>query len=323
MIDYYVAWWNVENLFDRSTSPDRPARLSSALRSELTGWTAAVLQRKIAQLSSIILQMNEGRGPDVLGVCEVENRNVLEMLVAALAPLGRSYGIAHHDGGDGRGIDVAFIYDTTLLTPVDQFHHVVLKRNTTRDILQVDFTTSQGRRLILLANHWPARMGGVLESEPYRIIAAETLSYWLSRIQELRGINANVLVMGDFNDEPFDRSLVKYALSTPSKDKVARARNPVLLNLMYPILGQTLGSYYYDNYPTVLDQLLTTRGMARSTAEMRVDRDTVEVVRFPEMISNGVYPAPIRFGRPSRASSYDPDGYSDHYPIAVRILERD
>lgn len=322
MIEYSIAWWNVENLFDRSTYPDRSARLSSALRRELKGWTASVLQRKVAQLASIIRQMNNGLGPDVLGVCEVENRNVLEMLVAALAPLGRSYGIVHHDGGDGRGIDVAFIYDSTLLTPVDQFAHIVLRRNTTRDILQVDFMTRAGRRLILMGNHWPARSAGVLESEPYRIIAAETLSYWLSRIQELRGINANVLVMGDFNDEPFDRSLVDYALSTRSKDKVARARNPVLLNLMYPILGGAFGTHYYNNYPTVLDQFLTTRGMARSTAGMRVVRDSVQVIRFPEMTKGGVYPAPKRFGRPGRASTYDPDGFSDHYPIAVRVRER-
>ncbi len=322
MVDYYVAWWNVENLFDRSSSPERSDRLKSALKRELKGWTASVLQQKISQLVSIIRQMNDGLGPDVLGVCEVENRNVLEMLVTALAPLGRSYGIAHHDGGDGRGIDVAFIYDTTLFTPVAQFYHVVLRRNTTRDILQVDFMTRQGRRLILLGNHWPARMGGELDSEPYRIIAAETLSYWLSRIQELRGSNANILVMGDFNDEPFDRSLTDYALSTRSRTKVIRARNPVLLNLMYPIMGQGVGSHYYGNYPSVLDQFLTTRGMARSTADLKVESDSVEIVRVPEMVSTGLYPTPIRFGRPSRPSSHNRDGYSDHFPIAVKLRER-
>ena len=319
-MDYYVAWWNVENLFDRATAA-RPPRLASKLAGELVGWTAAVLQRKVSQLASIILQMNGGQGPDLLGVCEVENRAVLERLVAALASLGRNYAIAHHDGGDSRGIDVAFLYDADLFEAEEEFFHVVLKRSTTRDIFQVNFRTSGGRVLSMIGNHWPSRLGGTHESEPYRILAAETLSYWMSRIQELRGLNANVVVMGDFNDEPWDRSLTQYALSTQSRNKVTYARSPRLLNLMFPIAGQALGTHYFDNFPGLLDQLLVSRGVARTSGEIRLVPDSVEVLRLPEMISGGRYPAPLRFGRPSRASTFDEDGFSDHFPIAVRLRE--
>jgi hypothetical protein len=55
--------------------------------------------------------MNGERGPDLLGLCEIENRRVLELLATALAPLGRRYDVAHADTKDGRGIDVAFLYD--------------------------------------------------------------------------------------------------------------------------------------------------------------------------------------------------------------------
>lgn len=317
-MNYYLAWWNVENLFDRVTAP-RSDKLKSQLKSELKGWTAAVMQRKVSQLASIITQMNAGRGPDLLGVCEVESRAVLERLVAALAGLGRNYDIAHHDGGDKRGIDVAFIYDRDLLTAEEEFSHVVLKRSTTRDIFQVNFRTQAGQVLSVIGNHWPSRMGGTHASEPYRILAAETLSYWISRIQELRGSNANVLVMGDFNDEPWSRSMTAYALSTQSQAKVSYARSPRLLNLMFPVAGEALGTHYYDNFPGLLDQLLVSRGLARKSAELRVLPESVEILRFPEMVSGGRYPAPLRFGRPSKSSSFDADGYSDHYPIAVTL----
>jgi hypothetical protein len=42
----------------------------------LKGWTAAVLDKKLQQLAAIIQQFNQGRGPDILGVCEVENVTV-------------------------------------------------------------------------------------------------------------------------------------------------------------------------------------------------------------------------------------------------------
>lgn len=78
--------------------------------------------------------MNGGRGPDVLGLCEVENRHVLEQLATALAPAGRRYGIAHADTGDERGIDVAFLHDTAVfeVNPAEVFSHYIVKRTANR-----------------------------------------------------------------------------------------------------------------------------------------------------------------------------------------------
>jgi hypothetical protein len=134
MAEYSIAWWNLENLFDIQKSKDRPKWLKRSLSRELSGWTASVLNRKLAQLASIIMKMNDGQGPDLLGVCEVENRAVLDKLVAALSPLGRSYQVVHHDTEDHRGIDVAFIYDAGQFTAHEQFHHIILKRSSTRDL---------------------------------------------------------------------------------------------------------------------------------------------------------------------------------------------
>ncbi len=320
MPTHSIAWWNVENLFDVFDSPQRPAWLQSALAHELAGWTQPVLDAKIAQLASIIRQMNGGLGPDLLGVCEIENDVVLNLLADALAPLGRDYRVAHHDMHDQRGIDVAFLYDAGRFAAEAQFSHEILKRAGTRDRFQVNFRSlATGNLLVVIGNHWPSRSGGQYETEPYRILAAETLSYWHLRIQQILGEEAAILVMGDLNDEPDDRSLAGYALSTRSREKVMRATTaPRFLNLMWPLFGSGIGSHYHENFPNLLDQILVSKGMLRDDAIFHVTPGSTAILRPPEM-QTGTYDAPRRHGRPS--SGHDPAGFSDHYPLTLTLEE--
>lgn len=321
MKTYHVAWWNLENLFEVEGSPNRPEWLQSYLRRELKGWTQEVLDRKLDQLAQVVKLMNNGNGPDILSVCEVENENVLRQFIARLNDLGRNYSIALNEGEDKRGIDVACIYDADKFTACEKFSYRVTKRTPTRDIFQVNFKTVSGRDLVLIGNHWPARMPDTHASEPYRIIAAETLSYWISRILEIKGKDTALVVLGDFNDDPFDRSFMEYALSTNNRQKVINARSsPWLYNLMAARYGEGLGSVYYSG-PFMFDQILVNRGMIKSTALIKALPDTAEVNNFGVM-SKGSYNEPRRFGRPSSKRSYDPDGYSDHFPVSVKIQER-
>lgn len=90
----------------------------------------------------------------------------------------------------------------------------VTKRSPTRDLFQVQLTTQLNNTLVLVLNHWPSRSGGQLESEPFRIIVAENLSYWVERIHEELGNDANIILMGDFNDNPYDKSMTRYLQSS-------------------------------------------------------------------------------------------------------------
>ena len=327
MTDHHIHFWNLENLFDVNGSAHRPAWLQDELDNELAGWDATVLDRKIDRLAHIIRQMNNGAGPDLLGVCEVENEPVLQKLVDALAPLNRNYEVVHHDTSDNRGIDVAFIYDGDRFIADDQFGHVVRKRNATRDLFQVNFRSrAHDRRLVIIGNHWPSRSGGQYESAPYRAMAAETLSYWLSRIPEHLGEDTPILLMGDFNDEPFDRSVSEYLLGTHSERKVINAhRAPRMFNLAWRALGEGIGTHYYNNFPNVLDQMLVNKSILQGDGGFSLGnqgRARMQVDMFPDMVSTG-YPDPIRHGRPSSASTFDPDGFSDHYPVSIVLSEAD
>ena len=334
MRDYHVAWWNLENLFDEEDAVALGRRTDKVFRTiegDIAGWTPHLRDRKIHQLASVIAGMNKRRGPDLLGVCEVENRFVVDLLVDAVnaaLPVPRSYAVVHADTEDARGIDVAFLYDDTLLEvpgPPEEsvFFHVVMRRNATREIVQVNFrTTTTGRTWALFGNHWPSRSGGQHESAGYRAIAGETLGYFHERALEVHGSATPVLAMGDFNDEPFDDSLVRHALSTRQQAKVMSAReNPLLWNLMWPVAGAPDGSFWFDNQPNVLDQFLVNRNMATSDALIQVVPTTAKVLKPRAMVSTGAYKKPIPFG--GMGSPVNEAGFSDHFPITVTVTEID
>jgi predicted extracellular nuclease len=333
MRTYHIAWWNLENLFDEENAVAlgrRTDKVYRAIKNDIGGWTPQLRDRKIDQLASLIATMNAGHGPDLLGVCEVENRFVVDRLlerVNAALPAPRSYAVVHADTDDARGIDVAFIYDDTLFqVPLplrdSVFFHVVMRRHATREIVQVNFktTTSAARTWAVFGNHWPSRSGGQFESEGYRAIARETLSFFHQRVLEVHGPQTPVLAMGDFNDEPFDPSLVRHALSTRQRAKVTLAREePLLWNLMWPIAGLPDGSFYFDNQPNMLDHFLINKNMSTGDAPIKGNPGTAQILKPPAMVNPGVYPKPIPFG--GMGKPVNQNGYSDHFPITMTVTE--
>lgn len=125
MPDLRIAWWNVESLFAHLDAP-RPAELQSKVGGSLANWTVAARDRKIGRLASIIELMFNGAGPDILGVCEVENETVAQMLANQINIPGRSYRVVGHDSPDARGIDVLFLYDDNLIRALESDYRVVV-----------------------------------------------------------------------------------------------------------------------------------------------------------------------------------------------------
>lgn len=232
----HVYWWNLENLFDIENSPRRSEFLNDHLGVELKGWDSVILDKKIVNLTSIIFKFNYNNGPDILGVCEVENEHVIKLLIAAMnMSLNKNYGLVISEGDDKRGIDTALIYDNAKYVPEqDTFNLRVIKRNTTRDLFQVHINTTTGNKLICILNHWPSRSGGELTSEPFRIMVAENLSYWIERIYEEQGEDASIVLMGDFNDNPSNKSITEYLLSINNRALVKS--NRVRLKYFYNVM---------------------------------------------------------------------------------------
>lgn len=312
-----VAWWNVENLFDHENAA-RPDELKNTIKSELVGWTAAVRDKKIAQIASIIDQMFNGEGPALLGLCEVENENIVQRLANSLGAPNRNYQAVGHNSPDARGIDTSFIIDTSVLEVLETDHQSVIKRRATRDIfwcrLKVKATDAE---FVAMANHWPSRSAGQYESEPFRMLTGETHAYITSRILE-DDANLPLISMGDYNDEPFNRSMQEYLLGSRDPGRVRFSKSGHMLNLMWPeMFGHDPGTYLFGSDWNMLDHFLVSYGMLRTASNIRVDQDSVEIFRPSEML--GSSGKPRRFSRPSAKSGVDEDGYSDHFPILAKL----
>jgi len=317
-----IGWWNLENLFD-AESASRAPEMKSILKHELKGWSAAVRDRKITQLARVIELMFDGEGPALLGVCEVESEAVLKRLADAINIPGRSYAVISHESHDARGIDVSFIYDSRVLSVVNTDHQVVIKRAATRDIFWARLRViSAAAEFVAVANHWPSRSAGQYASEPFRMLAGETHAYIASKmLDEKQGGEKHlpIISMGDFNDEPFNRSMQEYLLGSRDPGRVRYSRSAHMLNLMWPLMqGHDPGSYLYASNWHMLDQFLVSYGMMRGASDVRVNVESVEI--FKPAIMKASSGRARKFSRPSKKKGHDPDGYSDHYPITVELM---
>ena len=209
-----IAFYNLENLFD--TTNDSLVFDDDRTPSGKDNWTEDRYWKKIENLSKVISDIgsdNNPSGPDILGVCEAENRTVLEDLINHPALQKKNYGIIHFDSPDERGIDVGLLYAKSSFIPISFVSRRLLLTNEegfrdyTRDQLVVEGLLDN-EKIYVIVNHWPSRSGGELRSRPYRLKAAELNRRIIDSLRYLDS-NANIVSMGDFNDDPISPSIKK------------------------------------------------------------------------------------------------------------------
>jgi predicted extracellular nuclease len=308
--ELYVACWNVENLFDLRDDPSVEGDEEFTPEAP-KHWTRERLDIKLANLAKVISKMNGDRGPDVLGLIEVENHYVLRELVRSLAPLKRNYKIVHQDSPSDRGIDCALLYDADRLSlRVSSFHFVDAEN--TRDIVEAALVCN-GNPLHVFVNHWPSRSGN---PESYRIKAAKTLR---QRLDELLTLDpqADVLVLGDLNDYPTNDS-VKVHLKAAEEPQ--QATGGAFYNSMWPIHRQGRGTYVFENKWEVIDHVILSPGLL-DTQRLRWKSGSTQTVLFDFQLFQSSMAGAI--ARPNRSFSGDrfhATGISDHLPVAC-VLE--
>ncbi len=219
---YTIAFYNLENLFDYRRNP----RILDAefTPSSRRNWNKERYQNKINKLADAISKIgfNEtGHLPDIIGVAEVENEEVLDDLIAHDKLAKIDYAYIHYHSPDERGIDVALIYNKKVFKPTESapitIHlyddHI---RDTTRDILYVEGKLA-GTQISLYVNHWPSRRRGELETNTKRIEVAEQLIQHVNqldpdgrRYDQLDTAGRKYIIsLGDYNDDPEDDSVAK------------------------------------------------------------------------------------------------------------------
>ena len=312
--EFTFMFYNTENFFD--TENDSITNDEEFTSEADRCWNPARLHSKTERLAKVILAAGKWNAPVVIGLCEVEDLKVLELLTKN-EPLAKfRYKIAHKDSPDSRGIDVALLYRSDLFRPFDyQAIPVIDPKDQsfkTRDILQVSGVLNGCDTLHVFVNHWPSRFGGIMETIRYRSLAAEILS---KSVQNLfaRYPKAKILCMGDFNDTPTDDSLTKILEAKASDNPDIKGE---LINLSSGWVSneiQTIKSKYSWD---VFDQLIVS--------DYFLDKSECFEFRNAEVFKDGFLLEPdIKFGgvKPKRTYvgfKYQ-EGFSDHLPVLLRI----
>jgi endonuclease/exonuclease/phosphatase family metal-dependent hydrolase len=300
-----VGFYNLENLFD---TVDDPKTIDEEFLPNGTNqWTEERYAIKLTNMSKVI----SGFAPDILGVGEIENRKVLEDLTKQPGIAAKRYQIVHFDMNDDRGVDVALLYRATVFKPFSIKKLVIKVPDEpgfkTRDILWVK-GLFLGDTLHVAVNHWPSRRGG---KEDGRLAAAGVLR---KAVDSVLAINpkANIVMLGDFNDDPNNRSIRKILLASDDDQK-----KNTLVNAAEPTFKKGYGTLAFNGAWNLFDQIIISSALTNQTGVDYVP-ESFTIYALREMIvPNGKYK-----GTPNRTFSggvFNPGGYSDHFPTFILL----
>lgn len=312
-----VMFYNLENLYDTINDPakDDEVFLPNADRQ----WNASKYDKKLENLSKVIAT-GADMLPTLVGLCEVENEKVVKDLANTTNLKPGNYKYVHYDSPDERGIDVALLYNEKLFkVKSSKAIHVTIPGDTidyTRDILMVNGEISiQGKKeqLFVFVNHWPSRSEGEEQSAPKRAAAAETLKRAVDSINA-KFDDANIIIMGDFNDTPVDISIQRILMAKGVSDNYA---DESLVDLMTNMQAMGLGSYNYKGNWQALDQIIVSESLLDGTGLQVNPASTIFVKKDWMLYHNDKYgDSPDR----TFAGNKYIGGYSDHLPVFVGFV---
>ena len=315
-----IAFYNVENLFDIEN--DSLTYDDDRTPNGKDHWTEERYHHKIENIAQVIsdIGINQVKSPpDLIGLCEIENKKVLEDLVHHPSLQKMDYRIIHFDSPDERGIDVALVYKSSAFLPTSFQSRRLLLQN---DVGERDYTRDQlvvgglldDEQIYCIVNHWPSRSGGESRSKPNRLAAATLNKNIIDSILR-QDHSAKIISMGDLNDDPVDDSLKKI-LKTQGERK--NLEENALFNPMEKLYKKGIGSLAYRDQWNLFDQLFFTANFLDQKQEG---------YRFWKA---NVFTAPYLFTSKGKYKGYPfrtyaggtyTGGYSDHFPVYLMLIK--
>ncbi len=307
-----IAFYNFENLFD--TIPNNPEGRDAEFTPDgQRQWNGAKYREKVHNLAYAISQFATRTtpiGPAIIGISEIENASVIQDVInqPELAKWKLKY--VHHDSPDARGVDVSLIYNPAYFRVENVTNHrATAIPFRTRDQMCV-VGRLMGQRIAVIVNHWPSRIGGQEKSEPNRIKAAElskAIADSLWNVDPQMG----VIIMGDLNDDPMDKSCAKI-LGAKKKPDGVEAHG--FFNPWWEKLDKGIGTLAYKSAWNLFDQIIISGNLVHSKDSDWKFYDA-RVLNFDFLKDT----EGNRQGYPKRtysAGSYL-GGYSDHFPTEI------
>ncbi len=314
-------FYNVENLFD--TEDDTEKNDQEFLPNEGKFWNKYRYKDKLFKIYQVITAVGGWKSPEIIGLCEIENRKVLEDLISRTPLYNAGYKIIHFESPDSRGIDVGLLYRESAFEPLIQAKIPVRfpgNQRSTRDILYVKGVVYSVDTIHVYVNHWPSRWGGQLETEEKRMRAASVLRKHVDSVF-YADKNPNILISGDLNDYPDNKSLTEnLRAKTENYDK---ARNELLYNLSYYLqFSKKQGSHKYHGEWGVLDQLIVSGNFLNKSQTLQTSLNHASVFmedflyeddeKYTGKIPNRTYIGYRHHG-----------GFSDHLPVYIDFFKNE
>ena len=325
-----IMTYNVENLFDTQHDEGKndyaylplslksnPKHIAECNKMEVeryknsclkNDWSEQALQEKMKRLAATILQVNNGKGADLVILQEVENLAVLNRLNREHLQAASYTQAILIDGPDKRGIDIAFLSRLPLKSPAI-LHKINYKgknkddtkwMNLSRGILEATFSLPDGTPLTVFGVHLPS---------------LRNPSYWRQQaIEHLNRLKAKVpkshiiIAGGDLN-------------ISKTEDRKNRLYKKHLSKSW--LVSHQIGckdckgtEYYHRNRQwSFLDALLFDKRLQGHESMWTVDSKSIAIA------NKNIFQT-SRFFTPARFSATSPVGVSDHWPLYARLKVR-
>jgi hypothetical protein len=337
-----VVTWNLENMFHPK---------SGGPRNDFTpheGWTLQLYNEKIKRLADVMLKIFKKHGtsstPFVFGLTEIENEVVVNDL---LKYLPARYKLAKDRTFRHKYFDTAIIYDSTYFSVKKAQYHQVFEKYPRGDVVQVDLVSRKSKEVLtVFCCHLKARPRNKYYTSMYREAVCDNMQtlIWkmhggdkmLARVNRIKSkttpvpkslnLDKNIVVIGDFNDEPFSKSMMEYLLASYDKSFVLNQEDiyrVFLYNCSWEKLRSAKpGSLYYNKSHhskwSMLDQIVISPALLKKDSKVQYKSGSFKVIQD---LTAG------KDGKPIRTNDWDDEtdeviwleGYSDHFPVIAEF----
>lgn len=316
---FRIMFYNVENLFDTEDDPLKSDE--DFLPGGSMKWNSWKYREKLKNITRVITAAGGMHSPAIVGLCEIENDSVLYHLTKQSTLRAQKYEFIITDSPDYRGLDIGLLYQRHRFKLLSKKEYTINFRNRgtgpSRNILHATGQLINKDTLDIFVCHFPSRSSGQMATESARIDAAMLLRHKTDSILKVRG-RANVVIMGDFNDHPNNKSLSK-TLAARSMDSLPKEDQ--LYNLYYfKKKKPDFGSYRYRGNWEILDQIIVNGRLLTNQSTAIKDK------------KGSIFKAPFLLEKDERYGGHRPyrtnlgpryiGGFSDHLPVYMDLIVR-
>lgn len=308
-----IMFYNVENLYD--TKHDSAKNDYEFLPDGIRHWTDSRFYSKLKRLYKVFAACGTPEPPAVIAMCEVENDFVLQKLIGTTPLKNFGYDFVHYESPDVRGVDCALLYRKQHFELFDSRPICITfpfdTASKTRDILYVKGLLFEEQILHIFVNHWPSRFGGQAPTMPKRNYVAQQLRMVCDSILT-DNPNANILILGDLNDDPTDESVYQFLCGQRSPSDTL-----LLTNLSLPLFQKGQGTLKYGTQWNLFDQVIVSPAMMDGRNGLQICKDAI-IFNHDFLLVDDETNMGKKLFRTYDGMTYA-GGYADHLPVGVDV----